>query len=117
MVQTRQAELVSTMNRTLPRSIQRYLRQDGEHKFWTADVAKVSSILRKYLLESVSEEGMRSVFTVDMSEVPAEVQALPEVVEAVEHVEFRENWVREVIDILTQLSGTVPVNRVGVDYR
>ena len=108
-----QTEREVSINPALPRVIQAYMRQEGLHRFFLTDIRKVTAILRKYLLEqNDTEEGLRAPYQLNVSAVPAEVLEQPEVKEAVEHIEFRENWVREVVDILNQLAGTVPLDRL-----
>ena len=108
-----QTEREVSINPVLPRVIQAYMRQEGLHRFFLTNIKKVTAILRKYLLvQNVTEEGLQAPYRLDISAVPAEVLEQPEVKEAVEHIEFRENWVREVVDILNQLAGTVPLDRL-----
>ena len=98
----------------IPPIICKYWTEARQHREFIADLAQVQSILQKYLVvPNIQMEELRVTYRVDMSGVPEDIQEHAEVTAALEHVEFRENWLREILDLLYQLESTVPLGVIS----
>ena len=99
----------SNLASLVPPVIRNYWRAATGHRNFLRDIARIRDILQEYLLDDDLRVGdLRENYVVDLSTVADDVRNHLSVQEAVEHIEFRENQLCEILDLLIQLEGTVP---------
>ena len=102
-------ESSASLELQVPPVIRNYWRNTVNHTSFITNLARIQRILQDYLVDAdISMEELRSTYTVDLSMAAENVRGHPGVQRAVTNVEFRENQVREILDIMYQLEGTVP---------
>lgn len=94
-------------NRGVPRIVRTFRNNDAQHRRYLDTLRRVRAMLAPFLLNpDMRMEDMREHFQVNG--VNAVARRLPGVATDIDSIEYRENYLREVINYLDMLVAAVP---------
>ena len=94
-------------NRGCPRIVRNFRNNDAQHRRYLDTLRRVRAMLAPFLLNpDMRMEDMREHFQVDG--VNAVARRLPGVAADLDSIEYRENYLREVINYIDMLVAAVP---------